>query len=45
MTMFSMTNTSQESYEKILAATSTEEIKALADDIKDFPMEQWVKRE
>ncbi|KAL1592795.1 hypothetical protein SLS60_011211 [Paraconiothyrium brasiliense] len=37
-----MTNPSQESYEKILAATSEEEIKALADNIKDFPIEKWV---
>ena len=36
-----MTNPSQESYKKILAATSEEEIKALADNIKDFPMEKW----
>lgn len=40
----SLTNLSQESYEKILAATSEEEIKALADNIKDFPIEKWVKR-
>ena len=39
-----MTNVSQESYKKILAATSTEEVKALADDINDFPPEKWANR-
>lgn len=37
-------NLSQESYEKILAATSEEEIKALTDNIKGFSMEEWANR-
>lgn len=36
----SITNLSQESYEKLLVATSEEEIKALAENIKDFAIER-----
>lgn len=39
-----LTEPLQESYEKILAATSEEEIKALADNIKGFSNEEWANR-
>ena len=39
-----LTNPLQESYEKILAATSEEEIKVLTDNIKGFSMEEWANR-